>query len=134
MRSISVNYWLIGLIICIIFTIIANSLILNHDLIFHRLGINRNLLVSLLWIIPIYASFTATYHAERNKALLGLSYTIAIPLIGTTAHYILGESGATLDLTGFNSLGVVFCLYTFFSLISSTVGTLLGLFFSRAKI
>jgi hypothetical protein len=122
--------WSLGVLLILAFAVLGELIVLLDDYVFHRVGINRNALLLILWILPILASYIASRYSERHK-LLGLSYVILFPLIGAVVHYISGELGGTVDFVGLPGAMATFKLYLGIGSILVILGTALGLLFSK---
>lgn len=134
MDSLSNKAWAFGVLIILLFVVIGELLIVFNDYFFYRLGINRDLLFTILWVLPFIASFVAAYYSEKYKLIAGLSYLVLFPLIGAIAHYINGELGGTVDFVGIRGALTVFKIYLMIGSILIIFGTGLGLALSKRKI
>ena len=127
------NAWSLGLSILIFFIISSELTVVFHDYIFYRLGINRNILLTLLWSLPFFSAFIASYYSKKYKLFYGLSYILLLPLFGAFVHYINGELGGVIDFRGLSGAIVLFKIYLMVGSIIITIGTILGVAFSRQK-
>jgi hypothetical protein len=125
--------WMQGCLAIFIFVLVGELSVLFNNYVFHRLGINRTVFLSALWILPLIAAFIASYFSERHKLLAGLSYTIMLPLLGSTAHFVSGELGATIDFAGLAGALVIFKIYLVMGAVTGAAGTALGLLLSRER-
>lgn len=123
--------WLQGFLVILIFVLIGELVVAFNDYVFFRLGINRTVFLFVLWLLPVAAAFIATYFSKRNRLLAGLSYAIALPLLGSSAHLLSGLLGVPVDFVGFSGAVVTFKIYLVLGILTSVVGTALGLAFSR---
>lgn len=123
--------WSLGVLLILAFAVLGELIVLLDDYVFHRVGISRNTLLLVLWILPILASYVASLYSERHKLLMGLSYVVLFPLIGAVVHYISGELGGAVDFVGLPGAMTTFKLYLGFGSILVILGTALGLLFSK---
>lgn len=123
--------WSLGVLLILAFAVLGELIVLLDDYVFHRVGINRNALLLVLWILPILASYVASRYSEKRKLLMGLSYLILFPLIGAVVHYISGELGGTVDFVGLPGAMATFKLYLRVGSILVILGTALGLVLSK---
>lgn len=123
--------WSLGVLLILAYAVLGELIVLLDDYVFHRVGVNRNALLMVLWILPILASYVASRYSERHKLLMGLSYVILSPLIGSVVHYISGELGETVDFVGIPGAMVVFKVYLVIDSILVILGTALGLVLSK---
>jgi hypothetical protein len=123
--------WSVGVLLILAFAVLGELLVLLDEYVFHRVGINRNALLLVLWVLPILASYIASRYSERHQLLMGLSYVILFPLIGAVVHYISGELGGTVDFVGLPGAMTIFTLYLAVGSILVILGTALGLLLSK---
>lgn len=102
-----------------------------NDYFYHRLGIDKNFLSLFLWTLFIIAAYVASYYSKAFKAFLGLSYILVIPITATVVHYMNGLLGTPINFDGVNGAIVVFKIYFLVAVISASIGTCLGVFFSK---
>ena len=115
------------------FAVLGELSVLFGDYVFHRVGINRNALLLVLWILPTLAAYVASRYSERHKLLMGLSYVIVFPLIGAVVHYISGQLGGVVDFDGLPGIMATFKLYLGVGSILVILGTALGLVLSKSN-
>lgn len=123
--------WSLGVLLILAFAVLGELIVLLDDYVLHRVGINRNVLLLILWILPILASYVASRYSERHKLLMGLSYVILFPLIGALVHYISGELGGTVDFVGLTGAIAIFKLYLGVGSILVILGAALGMVLSK---
>ncbi len=123
--------WLQGFLAIVIFVLIGELAIAFNDYAFYRLGINRTAFLFALWLLPVAGSFIATYASRQNRLFAGLSYAIVLPLLGSSAHLLSGRLGVPVDFVGFGGVVVTFKIYLVVGILTSVVGTSLGLAVSR---
>lgn len=125
--------WSIGFLIIVSFVLIGELSIAFHDYVYSRIGINRNMFLMVLWLLPVFAAFLVSYYSNRYKLLLSLSYIIVLPFMLSVIHYFHGELGGKIDFSGFPGALVVFKVSFFMGGIAITIGALLGVFLSKKK-
>lgn len=125
--------WQLGFLVILLFVLIGELSATFHDYVFYRVGVNRNVFLFVLWILPPGAAFIASYFSTRYKLLSGLSYAIVLPILGATAHYVSGQLGAPIDFAGLRGSLIVLKIYFFLGAIAASVGTTLGLLLSRQR-
>jgi len=121
------NAWAIGVALVVAFAILGELAIAFGDHVFYRLGVNRSMVLSALWILPLAASYIATRYAQDRKLLAGLSFLLVVPLIGSIAHFLSGALGANVDFEGFSGGRIVFGIYLAIGGLVVVIGTILGL-------
>ncbi len=100
--------WSLGILLILAFAVLGEMIVLLGDYVFHRVGVSRNALLLILWVLPILASYIASCYSERYKLLMALSYVILFPLIGAVVHYISGKLGGTGDFVGVHGAMAIF--------------------------
>jgi hypothetical protein len=125
--------WTLGVLLILLGAVAGELLVVFHDYVFYRLGINRNAILLALWALPVLSSYIASYYSKKHKLLMGLSYVVLFPLIGTAAHYINGELGGAVDFAGLSGAAAIFKLYFGIGSILVILGTLLGLVLSKIR-
>jgi len=113
------------------FAVLGELTVLLDDSIHSRVGINRNTALLALWALPILASYVASRYSKRYKLMMGLSYVIVFPVIGSAVHYINGELGGKVDFVGLTGAITTFKLYFGIGSILVILGTALGLMRSK---
>ena len=119
--------WAIGVALVVAFAILGEVVVILGDYVFHRLGLNRTIVLGALWIFPLAASFVATRYSQDRKLLAGLSFLLIVPLIATSVHLLTGALGANVDFTGITGGRVVFGIYLTLGGLVVVIGTILGL-------
>lgn len=125
--------WQLGFLVILLFVLIGELSVIFDDYVFYRVGVNRNVFLFVLWILPAGAAFIASYFSRRYKLLSGLSYAIVLPILGATAHYVSGQLGAPTDFAGLRGAFIVFKIHFVLGAIAASVGTTLGLLLSRKR-
>ncbi|MES2675648.1 MAG: hypothetical protein V4660_15515 [Pseudomonadota bacterium] len=126
--------WGMGYLLILMSILLGELSVAFHDYFYQRLGLNRNILLTLLWGLFFLAAYIASYYSSRFKLLLGFSYIFVIPLTAAIVHYVNEQLGTTVDFSGIAGAVTVFKIYFFAGGFLAVAGTLLGLFFSRNKI
>jgi len=125
--------WSLGLLILIMFSVLGELSLVFSEYVFHRLGINRDEFMMALWVLPFIASFIATYYSTSLKLVVGLSYLILFPLIGSIGHYLNGELGGVVDFTGISGAMTTFKVYLSIGSIVILIGAFLGVALSKGR-
>ncbi|MEW6429057.1 MAG: hypothetical protein AB1568_13595 [Thermodesulfobacteriota bacterium] len=125
--------WWIGLLIIAFFVLSSEFVIIFNSYIFSRLGLNRNIILSLLWLLPAISSFIAAFFSSKNSLLLGLSYIPILSILGPIIHFFSGQLGATVDFGGISGLRITFPIYFVLSVITVGIGSLTGISLKRKK-
>lgn len=125
--------WALGVLLILAFAVAGELLVLFGDFVFYRLGINRDLVMGVLWALPFAASYVASRYSPTRKVVSGLSFLLLLPLIGTTTHLLAGALGGTVDFEGLSGARVVFGLYLGLGSLLIIAGTFLGLLLSRPR-
>jgi hypothetical protein len=119
--------WQIGFILVLATAVVGELLLVPGDYVFHRLGVSRDALLLSLWVLPVLASFVATYYSKKHKLLSGLSFLVLVPLILSAAHYLNGELGGVVDFTGLSGAVVTLKVYFAIGSLLMIPGIALGL-------
>ncbi len=125
--------WLIGLTIILVFVFLSEFAIIFKGYVFGRFGLNRNLILTILWLLPIVSSFIAVFFPEKNGIIAGISYIPILSFLAPIVHFISGQLGATIDLGGISGLRITFKIYLVLSVITIGLGCLAGMFSKRLK-
>jgi len=126
--------WELGVLLVLAFAVLGELIVAFDDYVFYRLGMDRNLLLLVLWSAPLLASCIASYYSERLKLLAGLSFHVVFPVMKTVAHYVNGELGGAVDFVGPSGALIAFKVYLGVGSILVIVGTAIGLAFSRRNL
>lgn len=124
------NPWTVGLLLILAFAVAGALLVVFNDYVFHRLGVNRNFVMTALLAAPFAAAFIAARYSKQYKVAAGLSYLLLYPSIGAAAHWVSGALGATVDFAGGTGAMTVFRLQLAIGSLPVVAGTVLGLLFS----
>ena len=125
--------WSLGFLIVLFSIILGEVSIAFNDYVFHRLGINRNILLILFWSLFLVGPLFAAYSARQHKLAIGLSYILIIPIMASIAHYINGMIGSTIDFKGWQGALTVLKIYFVAGSVLVVIGTFIGILFSRKK-
>ena len=125
--------WALGAVLILAFAIVGELLVAFDDYVFHRLGVDRNLTLSILWVLPLAAAYVAARYSPQYKLLAGLSYLLIFPLVGAAAHLVSGVLGATVDFKGLSGAWLVFGVDLAIGSLLIVAGTFLGVLLSRPK-
>jgi len=125
--------WSIGFFIILLSVIFGEVSIAFNDYFYYRLGINKNLFSLVLWSLFFVAAYVASYYSKAFKMFLGLSYMLVIPITAAIVHYINGLLGTPIDFDGASGAIVVFKIYFLVAIIFASMGTCLGVFFSKKR-
>ncbi|WP_419176765.1 hypothetical protein [Desulfosediminicola sp.] len=125
--------WWIGFLIIVIFVFLSEGVIVFKDYVFSRLGLDRNLVLVLLWLLPVLAGFTAVFLSKKIDIAIGLSYIPIITVLGPFVHFLSGELGATIDFSGLAGLKVTFPIYLVLGSIVIGIGSLAGVTARRIR-
>lgn len=132
MEITSKKAWAFGFLLILLFVLLSELTIVFNDYVFHRMGIDRNLTLAALWLVPMLAAYLASYYSRSFKLLVGLTYALILPIFGALAHYIHGELGGVVDFRGFSGAVVVFKIYFAVGSIIVLIGTGLGMLLSKS--
>jgi len=125
--------WILGVLLLLMMVVIAELTVAFDDYIFHRLGINRNLLSILLWTLPFFAAFITSYYSKKYKVLLGLSFALLTPAFAALGRYLNGEMGGAVDFTGSTGAILYFKINFVIAALVAIIGTALGYLLSERR-
>lgn len=125
--------WGLGVLLILAFAIVGELLVAFDDYVFHRLGVDRNLTLSILWVLPLVAAYVAARYSPQHKLLAGLSYVLILPFVGAAAHFVSGVLGATVDFKGLSGARLVFGMDLAIGSLLIVTGTFVGVLLSRPK-
>ena len=125
--------WAYGVLLILVFAILGELLMLFDDYVFHRIGVSRDLVLTVVWLLPAAATYVATRYSPTHKLAAGLSFLVIFPLTGAAMHYGIGALGGTVDFPGLSGAKVVFGLYFTIGSVLIVAGTFLGVWLSRPK-
>jgi hypothetical protein len=108
------------------FAVTGELFIAFNDYVFHRLGLNRNFVMTALLAAPFAAAFIAARYTKQYRVAAGLSYLVLYPAIGAAAHWVSGVLGATVDFAGGAGALRVFRLELAIGSLPVIAGTVLG--------
>lgn len=123
--------WWTGFALITAFVLVSELTVVFNEYVYGRLGLSRNLILTILWLLPVIASFLVVYLSKKKRVFKGLSFILVLSVLGPLAHYLSGEFGATIDFAGLPGLKVTFQIYLVLSVLTAGLGTVVGLFFKR---
>lgn len=127
-----VKAWWLGFALIVTFVLMGELTIIFREYVYYRLGLSRNLILTMLWLFPVIASFLVVYFSKKKRVLKGLSFIFVLSVLGPLAHFLSGQLGATIDLAGLPGLRVTFQIYLVLSLLTIGFGVVVGMLFKRA--
>lgn len=116
-----------GLLINFIFIFLSQLLINFHGYVYTRLGCNYDMILLILWIIPLAPAFLATYQGSLTGLYLCLIYTLIITLAFPFINFISGLLGSHIDFSGIKGLSALLKIYFYISLAINIIGATLGI-------
>jgi hypothetical protein len=123
--------WWIEFLLIAAFVLMSELSIVFREYVYIRLGLNRNVVLGALWLLPVIASFLVTYFSTQRKALMGLSFILVLCVLGPLVHFFFGWLGATIDLGGLPGLKVTFQIYLILGALTIGFGTVAGVLFRK---
>ena len=122
----NLRIWIIGNIILIIFFICAEGISYFSSYVYERIGLNRNILLLLLWIIPIYVSYYVTANTKNYSIIFGLSFIVILPFLGGLIHYVSTKYIGSVDFIGIKGVIEIIKIYSLIGILTVSLGTVLG--------
>ena len=119
--------WAVGVVIVVASCLLGELVGVVDSYVFARVGLNRDLVLVVIWGLLLVAAFVATYFSESRKLLAGLSMMVVFPVVGTLIHFFTGAVGVKVDFGGIAGAVVTFRLFALFGGILVALGTFLGL-------
>lgn len=123
--------WLVGFSLIVIFIILGEFTTVFREYVYHRLGFNRNFVLTLLWLLPVVAAYCVVAFSNRRRVLKSLSLIVVLSILGPFTHFLFGKLGAQIDLAGMPGLRVTFQIYFSLSVLAIGLGTLIGVMIKR---
>lgn len=118
---------LIAIFILSAFVFIGEASVVFHEYVFHRLGMNRNFVLSILWFAPLIAAYLLVLLAKRYVFWQLIFCILFIAIVGSGSHYLMGLLGFTIDFEGWSGLKVVFKIYLLLGGGITLLGSLIAL-------
>ena len=128
-----VKVWWIGFTLIVVFVLMGELTVVFREYVYSRLGLSRNLILSILWLLPIIASFMVVYLSKKRGWLKGLSLILVLGVCGPLAHFLSGQLGATIDFAGLSGLKVTFQVYLVLGALTIGFGAVLGTLFNKSN-
>ena len=125
--------WWIGFALILAFILMGELTVAFRDYIYGRLGLSRNVVSTVLWLMPVIASFLVVALSTKRRVLKSLSYIVVLSVLGPLAHFVSGQLGATIDLAGLPGLNVTFQIYLVLSALTVGFGAMMGFLFKRGN-
>jgi hypothetical protein len=126
--------WRIGFILIVVFVLLGQGVVMFHDYVFARLGFSRDLVLLVLWFLPIIASFFTVVYSNDKRILKGFSLGVVLTILGPLTHFFSGYLGATIDMPGISGLKVTIQIYLGLSMLTVGLGILAGLLVSPRRL
>lgn len=115
--------WWIGFALIVLFVFLGELALAFREYVFDRLGLSRNIVFIVLWVLPVVASFIAVFFTDRNRVAIGFSFVPVLGFLGPLGHFIAGGLGVPIDFAGAPGLKVTVPIYLGISLLTSGLGT-----------
>jgi len=125
--------WVLGVLLVLLMVVLAELAVVFDEYVYYRLGVNRNLLLILLWTLPFGAAFITSYYLNKHKVVLGLSFALLTPAFAAVGRYLNGEMGGAADFTGVAGAILYFKISFVKASILVILGTALGFLLSMRK-
>jgi hypothetical protein len=125
--------WWIGVSLIVTFILMGELAMLFREYLYSRLGLSRDLILSVLWLLPIIASFIVVYHSNKKKVLKGFSLIIVLSVLGPLVHFLSGQLGVTIDFSGFPGMKVTFQVYFILGVLTIGFGVVVGVLFNKRR-
>lgn len=126
--------WSMGFSLILLFIVLGEIVVAFNDYFFHRLNINRDLLLGVLWSLPFLAAFTTSFYLRKFNLWLIATYIVALPLLAALAHYLHGYAGGVVDFSGAPGAFAVFKIYFFIGSVLLLSGSGVGILASQVKV
>lgn len=123
--------WWISVTIITAFVLMSELIVIFREFVYVRMGLSRNLVLSLLWVMPVIAAFLTAFLSEKRRIVKALSLVLVLSVLGPVVHYITGELGAKVDFEGLPGLRVTIQIYFVLSFLTIGFGAILGILFNR---
>lgn len=126
--------WWIGFVPIVAFVLMGELTVVFKEYVYSRLGLNRNLILSVLWLLPIIASLAVVSLSKKRRVLRGLSLILVLSVLGPLVHFVSGQFGATIDFAGLPGLKVTFPIYLVLSTPTIGLGTVVGMLVKKSNL
>ncbi|WP_020558672.1 hypothetical protein [Thiofilum flexile] len=123
--------WWIGFTLIITFIFIGHLVILLPEYAYRRLGLSRDLILLVLWLLSIIASFVVVTLSEKRGVLMALALALISSTLDPLVHFLSGQLGATIDFAGLSGLKITFQISLILNLLTIGIGAFLGLILKK---
>jgi hypothetical protein len=117
--------WLLGFILIVVFILLGEAIVIFYDYI-SLLGFSIDFALSILWLLPVIASFLAVFYSKNNGILKGFSLVVILSTLGPLTHLLCGYFGARIDMAGISGLRVTVPLDLVLGIPTVGLGVLVG--------
>lgn len=122
-----------GSAIILLFVVLGQTFVMFDEYVFYRIGVNRNMLMAALWVLPFLAAFMTSFYLRYFSFWLISMYIIALPLLAAIVHYLYGELGGMVDFSGIPGAVVIFKIFFFVGSVVLLAGAGVGGFASQVR-
>jgi hypothetical protein len=119
--------WRIGFILIVVFVLLSQGVVVFHNYVFARLGFSRDLVLLILWFLPVIASFITVTYSNNKRILKGFSLVVVLTILGPLAHLLSGYLGAKIDMPGISGLRVTILIDLWLGMFTVGLGILVSL-------
>ncbi len=103
-----------------------------HSYVYNRIYINRNSLLTFLWLLNSFSSFLLYFHGVKQRLLISIVYVLFLGSIMTLMHFIF-LSDKYSDFSGVEGLKTISGVYFIISTIAISIGAGVGFIISCLK-
>ena len=96
-----------------------------HSYVYNRIYINRNSLLTFLWLLNSFSSFLLYFHGVKQRLLISIVYVLFLGSIMTLMHFIF-SSDKYSDFSGVEGLKAISGVYFIISTIAISIGAGVG--------
>ncbi|EGT0664575.1 hypothetical protein JAF83_004827 [Citrobacter werkmanii] len=122
----------IGITIIIISSLFLWLSSLFHSYVYNRMHIDRNGLLTCLWLLNSFSSYLLYFYGVRQRLLISILYVLFLGGLMTLMHFIFWNDTYN-DFSGIEGLKVISGVYFIISAITICIGAGVGFITSCLK-
>lgn len=114
----------------ILFFIIASQLVIIYRAYIYSIGLDRDIVLLILWLIPSIVSFSITSFSKNYVFLKNIIFIVFITVLAPITHYLVDLFNLTeVDFGGLIGMKVTIPLFLIMSILTVGLGFVFGSIF-----